>query len=292
MLLADPANTAVLTDSAGLNGQPTSVIVSNAAALKSLKNSADFTTGVLAAGTSVTPGQLLQRGPDWYIIAKVLNLAAITLAPYIPVQVQLQHLLPPFAGTRGVGGAAISLRMVVRDDKESQDPAVARDRLDGIAPAGADVDIGDLYTYGLWVYRVDDVAPAAVDGHQYGQDVHLSKVAPAAGNAEQYMLFNALVTGYRGGVNGGLIAPAYDHRRVEFRWSRPDDRDTGEGVLIAAHLSDTPDAQWRRGDWVDIIAIDGITAALPASFGLEVHAVHPVADPLAHVDVELTGEAL
>lgn len=286
MLLADPMNTAVLADSAGLNGQITGVVVSNAAALKSLRNSADFTTGVLPVGTTVTPGQILKRGPDWYIIAKTINLAAITAAPYLPVHVQLQHLLPAFAGTRGVGGAAVSIRMVVREDKESQDTTTARDRLDGLVPAGMDVEIGDLYTYGLWVYRVDDVQPAAIDGHQYGQDVHMTKYGPASGNATQYMLINATVSVSR---NGQPSVPAYTNRRVGLRYPSTDEQiAAGIGALDPAHIVDAPDADYKRRDVVTIVALDGSTVP-PDPAQYSVGRVTRQPDPLGLVDVQLVG---
>jgi len=286
MLLSDPANAATLMDNAGLNPLESSLILSNAAALKSLRNSADFTTGVLDAGTAIAPGQLIDRGGEWYLVAKVLNLSAVTLAPFIPVRVQLQHLLPPFAGTRGVGGATVTIRMVVREDKESQDTTTARDRLDGLVPAGMAVEIGDLYTYGLWVYRVDDVQPAAIDGHQYGQDVHMTKYGPASGNAAQYMLINATVSVSR---NGQHSVPAYTNRRVGLRYPSTDEQiAAGMGALDPAHIVDAPDADYKRGDVVTIVALDGSTAA-PDPAQYRVGRVTRQPDPLGLVDVQLIG---
>jgi hypothetical protein len=156
-------------------------------------------------------------------------------------------------------------------------------------PLGIDARTGDRLGTPLGIFLAVIVRdPRTID---LARQVVCYQLTTADGRLA-YLSPNATVNGYRGGAAGPTLGPAYAGRRVEFRWAAPDDRDTGMGIVLTARLFDTPDAAWRRGDWVDIGALDGITASLPLQFGLEVHAVHPIADPLARVEVDLIGDAL
>lgn len=277
MLLADAASAATLYDDDGAsNPRRVSVILSNAKNLRNARNLSDYTDGIVPAGTAVEAGQVVATTQGWFMIAKVLDLSAVSFrAP--PIKLLLLHLDDALAGTRG--NEALSLRVMIRDVKSKEADGIPEEELTVLCPLGADVHIGDQYTYGAWVWRVQDVTPALVDGHPYAQETRWERYAPTAGTAP-YLLTNATVTCKRNGTT------MFTGHAVRWIWTNPQDMVQPEGFVTPASFRDQDmSVDWRAGDYVVLEQLDG--RIMNKSY--EIFTAHPLG-PLPRWSIVVKGD--
>ncbi len=282
MLLADAANAATLYDADGVsNPRRVSVLISNASNLRNARNLSDYNDGVVAAGASIEAGQIIRTTAGWWIIAKVLDLSAVSFrAP--PIKLLLLHLDDALAGTRG--DQALTLRVMIREVKTKEGAHGTPDEeMTVLCPLGADVAINDLYTYAGWVWRVQDVTPALVDGHPYATEMRWDRYMPAAGNAADYIATNATVSCER---NGQIVDAG---RRVRLEYPKLEDIVMVGGVKVPTHLIDKPGADWQPKDGIIITEVDGQGATLPQVTRYGIRTINRLPAPQAMTDLELNA---
>lgn len=258
------------------------LLVTNAAALRSVRSSSDVTTVTYLSTLSPAPvpGQILTVGGMWYVIIKSLR----SVVTGMPGQATLAAFEFQLTGTRDT--TPLTVRVLVRSDTQAmRTDGTLNEKLTLLCPLGATVLLGDVYTYNGFLYRVDGTSLASADGHAYGQELLCSMVGSAGGGPGVYPITNATISLKDGPPSGATV---YSARRVNLTETIPVEVIGPGGATVKLLLFDEPGSTYALGDIVTITAVDGHTG-VPSPNSYPVGEVALLSTGVPVVRVQLTG---